>query len=171
MHPGKLELLMGWLPQQPWFDGNAADARIVGNFRFEDPEGEVGLDSLLVEADGAVYYVPVTWRSAPLPSWAHLIGQTQHTALGTRYCYDASTDPVFLAELSRVIAEGDTQSEVHGTDGSVRAATVEVRGNGATPSKDLRIVHKLGTYYPGDGQLVAEWSLDGVARSDVLAAG
>lgn len=171
LRPGKLELIANWLPGQPWFEGNAATARIVGNFRFEDPAGEVGLESILLEGDGQVYYVPVSWRASALPAWARLIGELQHSGLGKRYCYDATTDPVFLQELYRVIAQGDTQAEIRTVDGEVRPASVQVRGNAVTPSKNLHVVHRLGTYYPGAGKLIAKWSLDGVAREDVLAAG
>lgn len=171
LEPKKLEIISRWIHKQPWFRGHANDLRIVGNFRFEDPDGEVGLDSILVESEGDVYYVPLTWRSSTLPSWAELLGEAEHSELGNRFCYNAATDPVFVAEAERVIAEGDTQSEIHTTAGEVREPVVQVRGNG-TPLREggkLRVVRRLGTYYPGESKLVATWELDGVQREDVIA--
>ena len=109
--PTKLELLASWLPTQPWFAGDAADLRRVASYRFADPDGEVGLDTLLVASKGSVYQVPITWRSAPLAE-GELIGTTEHSALGTRYGYDATTDPVYVVELVRIIREGDTAADV-----------------------------------------------------------
>ena len=100
MHPGKLELLSAWLPDQWWFDGDAEDLELVARFRFVDPEGEVGLDGMLVRSADAVYHIPVTWRPRPLDGGA-LIGTLQHSELGVRYGYDAQTDPVYLDELVR----------------------------------------------------------------------
>lgn len=63
LHPTKLELLASWLPAQPWFHGDAAALRQVGAFRFDDPNGEVGIETILVTAgDDAVYQVPLTYR-------------------------------------------------------------------------------------------------------------
>lgn len=171
LRPSKLELLQQWLPAQPWFRGSASDVEIVGKFRFEDPAGEVGLDSMIVRSGQDLYYVPVTWRSAALPSWAQLIGELHHSELGTRYCTNAADDPVFMTELTRVVTEGDGASEIRTDSGDVVPATVTVRGNGETPAGQLRLVRRLGTYYPGKAKLVVEWELDGVQRTDVLAAG
>lgn len=46
--PSKLELLAGWLPNQPWLDRDAGDLRRVAAYRFVDPDGEVGTETLLV---------------------------------------------------------------------------------------------------------------------------
>lgn len=171
LRPSKLALLQQWLPAQPWFRGSVADVEIVGKFRFEDPAGEVGLDNMILRSRGDLYYVPVTWRSRPLPSWAQLIGELHHSELGARYCTNAADDPVFRDELARVVIEGDGAAEIHSTTGDVVPTGVTVRGNGETPAGSLRVVRRLGTFYPGKAKLVAEWELDGVARTDVLAAG
>ena len=44
VHPGKLELLAQWLPDQWWFDGDPSDLEIVATFRVLDPGGRVGRD-------------------------------------------------------------------------------------------------------------------------------
>lgn len=168
--PSKLELLAPWLRLQPWFQGDTAHLTTVGNFRFEDPTGEVGMDSLLIESRGDIYYVPVTWRSRPVAGPSDLIGQADHSVLGRRFCYDAMTDPAFIEEATRVIVEGDTNTEVHTTAGEVREATVRVKGNGVASNGRLRAVRRLGTYYPGRAQLIAHWTHNGVEREDILAA-
>jgi hypothetical protein len=170
MRPSKLELLGPWLRRQPWFAGNH-QLDVVGSFRFEDPDHRVGLDSMFIESNGGIYYVPVTWREAPLPGWAQLIGESQHSVLGRRFCYDALTDPVFIEEATRVITQGDTHSEVHTTEGEVRTPSVEVYGNNVRPDGGrLRAVRRLGTFYPGRAQLIAKWSHNGIPREDVIAA-
>lgn len=132
--PSKSEVVAAWLPSQPWFDGTAADVRPVGAYRFDDPEGEVGIESHLMDADGQLVHVPLTYRSAPLPgAEAFLVGTMEHSVLGTRWVYDAVGDPVYRAELRRVVREADTQVRmfVETPDGPVeREPTATVRGSG-----------------------------------------
>jgi hypothetical protein len=60
--PTKPELLATWLPTQPWF-GDASALRLVGAYRFDDPDGAVGMETHLVRAgDGPVLQVPLTYR-------------------------------------------------------------------------------------------------------------
>ena len=143
LHPSKLELLAQWLPDQWWFDGDPSDLEIVAKFRFVDPDDVVGLDCMLVRSTDAIYHIPVTWRPHPLDGGA-LIGTLQHSELGTRYCYDAQTDPVYLDELVRVIREKDS---------------------------DADIVHKLNRAPINDvvGQLMGQWRHRGIDRVDLLA--
>lgn len=112
--PTKLELLAGWLPGRPWFQGRPAGEVVrVAAYRFDDPAGEVGIETMLVRAgDGPVLQVPLTYRGAPLDGaerW--LIGTTEHSVLGRRWVYDACGDPVYVAALARVIHAGGTQAE------------------------------------------------------------
>src|SRR5215218_7739419 len=91
--PTKLELLDAWLPTRAWYRGPADPGLAkVGAFRFDDPAGEVGIETLLVQAgDGPVLQVPLTYRAAPLAGaepW--LIGTTEHSVLGRRWVYDAA---------------------------------------------------------------------------------
>ena len=69
--PGKLELLTGWLPSRPWCAG-VEGLRQLGAYRFDDPAGEVGMESLLVQAgDG-----PVHSRSGRVPRSRSCRGST-----------------------------------------------------------------------------------------------
>src|SRR5690606_33562100 len=106
--PTKAELLEAWLPAQPWWPEGAEVPDFEANFRFDDPEGEVGIETFLFRVADAVVQVPLTYRSAALESGA-LVGELEHSVLGHRWVYDAVTDPVYIAEASRVIREGGTE--------------------------------------------------------------
>ncbi|WP_319458592.1 CG0192-related protein [Micromonospora sp. RTP1Z1] len=114
IRPTKLELLAAWLPGRPWFHGPAgADVVRVAGFRFDDPAGAVGIETILVRVgDGPVHQVPLTYRGAPLEGadgW--LVGTTHHSALGPRWVYDACGDPVYAAALAAAILDGAGQAE------------------------------------------------------------
>jgi hypothetical protein len=143
LRPNKLELLAAWAPSQPWFIGDA-DAPLVqvGHFRFDDPAGEVGVETLLVRAgDGTVMQIPLTYRSDPLPgAESALIGTMEHGVLGTRWTYDALADPVYRGELARAILTGGTQVEMWvDVDGLMtrREPTAHVVGTGTLVDPDL----------------------------------
>ncbi|MFZ7088797.1 maltokinase N-terminal cap-like domain-containing protein [Curtobacterium sp. RRHDQ10] len=141
--PGKLELAAPWLATQPWWPGGSATALVKrGAFRLDDPDGQVGIEVMLVAtADGALLVVPLTYRDAPLVgAEAGLLGTMEHSVLGTRWTYDAAVDPVALTALAETVrTEGAAAREmVDGPDGpaerepSVRARGV-VRPGGAVP--------------------------------------
>ena len=111
VRPTKLELLAAWLPGRSWYAGPAEPARVAA-YRFDDPDGEVGIETLLVGGDGDVHQVPLTYRGAPLAGadeW--LIGTTEHSVLGRRWVYDACGDPVYAAALARAVLTGGGQAE------------------------------------------------------------
>lgn len=177
LSPSKLELLATWLPQQPWFAGDATSLTRVGRYRFVDPDGEVGLDGMLLSCGGQVYHVPVTWRAQPLAEGT-LIGKLEHSALGTRYCYDATTDPVFVAELLRIIREGDTAADIESADTNEPLPNpTSVAGTGLPPTVDaqgqVRLIRILDAQHEDTraarGLLIASWELDANPREDVLA--
>ncbi|MBI4901439.1 MAG: hypothetical protein HY829_13310 [Actinobacteria bacterium] len=125
--PSKIDLLKAWLPAQPWFAGDAADLAPAGQFRFVDPAGEVGVQVMLVTSGGVLYQMPLTYRNEPLDGAEKaLIGTMEHSVLGTRWTYDALSDPVYAAELIRTIVEADTGATV-----SSGAPVTQVRGSGA----------------------------------------
>ncbi|PFG43347.1 hypothetical protein ATJ88_2032 [Isoptericola jiangsuensis] len=142
--PTKTELLATWLPGQAWFDGEVDAVVPVAAYRFDDPAGEVGIESHLVEVDGRTVHVPLTYRAAPLAGAdAWLVGAMEHSVLGTRWVYDAVGDPVYVAELARVVREGDGQAEllVQTPDGPERREpTMDVRGDGVDVPPGARVV-------------------------------
>ncbi|MET8266790.1 CG0192-related protein [Micromonospora arida] len=114
LHPTKLDLLTAWLPSRQWFAGPpGVEVVSRGAYRFDDPAGEVGIETMLVSAaDGPVHHVPLTYRAAPLDGadgW--LVGTTEHSVLGRRWVYDGCVDPVYAAALAHAILTGSGQAE------------------------------------------------------------
>ena len=137
LRPTKLELLTTWLPGRPWYQGPAGiDVVSRGAYRFDDPAGEVGIETILVGApDGPVHQVPLTYRAAPLDDAAEwLVGTTEHSALGRRWVYDGCVDPVYAAALAHAIYTGTGQAEQYfEVDGQreVRPPTMMIAVSGA----------------------------------------
>ena len=134
--PRKDELIRPWLRTRPWWDG--IDERgPVGDFRLDDPAGEVGIQCFLFgSADGSTLFVPVTYRGAPHPdAESGLIGTMQHSVLGPRWVYDGCADPVFVATAVDTIRNRGREAALHlrRSDGSVvvRESTASARGDGS----------------------------------------
>jgi hypothetical protein len=156
LRPSKIELVDGWLQSQPWFEGDTdAELTQVAAFRFDDPEGEVGVETLLLRAgDGPTLQVPLTYRNAPLAgAEGRLIGTLQHSVLGERWVYDAVGDPVYLQTAAIAALRGGHQAELFvDIDGErvQREPTALVVGSGAgdatvlLPSVDDIAVHAEG---------------------------
>ncbi len=105
--PSKAELIADWIPTQPWGPGGGDSIEQIGSFHFDDPEGRVGMETHLVQANGTVYMVPLTYRDAPLDDAEHaLIGHMEHSALGTRWVYDGLRDGRYLMLLAGVALTG-----------------------------------------------------------------
>lgn len=183
--PGKLELLTAWLPGRAWFSGAGAVERVAA-CRFDDPAGEVGIETMMVRAgNGPVLHVPLTYRGAPLAGGdAFLIGTTEHSVLGTRWVYDACGDPVYVAALAHAVLTGGTQAEEYfEVDGQkqVREPVMTLSGSGSSEKApepgvvrhvadgdptivtadgiELSVVRVVGTQVPpGAGTLTGHWS-------------
>ena len=107
--------------------------RVVA-FRFDDPAGEVGIETLLVRADGGpLWQAPLTYRAAPvdgLEPW--LLGTAEHSVLGTRWIYDGCADPVYASALASTILTGDGQAEEFlDIDGELQRREPSMRVNGS----------------------------------------
>lgn len=114
LRPSKLELLAQWVPSQPWFIGNVDEPFVrAGTYRFDDPNGEVGIETFLVTVgDGPVLQVPLTYRGAPLEgAEGFLVGTMEHSVLGRRWIYDAPGDPVYLAAVFAAMVTGGSEVE------------------------------------------------------------
>jgi Maltokinase N-terminal cap domain len=117
LSPEKLELLTSWLPAQPWYldTGRAPELAEAGGFRLDDPQGEVGIEFMLV-TDGSgdratTYQVPMTYRAHALAGAdGALIGTAEHGVLGQRWIYDAAHDPVLIPQLVALI-QGDAEPQ------------------------------------------------------------
>lgn len=144
--PSKLDAIAAWIPTQDWAARrDIAGLEAVGAYRFDDPAGDVGVETHLVRtASGAVFQVPLTYRSAPLDgAEAYLVATMEHSVLGTRWVYDGVADPVYVAVTTAAIVDGADQAElvVHSPDGSrtVRESTTRVRGTGGHLSTTARL--------------------------------
>ncbi|GAA1492964.1 CG0192-related protein [Curtobacterium herbarum] len=190
--PAKLDAISAWLPGQPW-SGVAAGTTVeqAGRFRFDDPDGEVGVETYLVRAgDGPVLHVPLTYRGAPLVgAEAFLVTEMEHSVLGHRWIYDAVGDPVYADVLRRAIATGGHEAELErasgpgtlekegraigsGTDPASPTVTgVEARADGVvttvtTDHGTLAVLRVLGSDVPAGATLTAGW---GTEHSAVVA--
>jgi OHCU decarboxylase len=157
VHPGATltphfrDFLPSWVARQPWYAGPGTPSLSpVGYFRFEDPAGEVGIETHLV-ADGQVLYqVPMTYRGAPLetaPPGA-LIASAQHSVLGTRWIYDGERDPAWHSQLLGLIRSGG----VSDPSGKRGAGPAELRGRPLAPDEladDMVRVELLRVVTPG----------------------
>ncbi|GAA1795606.1 maltokinase N-terminal cap-like domain-containing protein [Nostocoides veronense] len=114
--PSKQELIAGWIGEQRWYaaKGRAPQPRRLFSWRLDDPDGEVGIETLIVADDATtppvIYQVPLTYRAAPLEGATHaLVGTLEHSVLGTRYVYDGPHDPAY-AERLFALATGSAQA-------------------------------------------------------------
>ncbi|TDC85319.1 hypothetical protein E1193_03210 [Micromonospora sp. KC606] len=188
LRPSKLELLAAWLPGQGWFDsGPPAEVTRVAAYRFDDPAGAVGVETLLVRVgDGSVHQVPLTYRGAPLDGADdRLVGTVHHSVLGPRWVYDACGDPVYPVVLTAAILGGAAQAqEFFEVDGvrEYRAPNMEITSSAAdrtdpptvagplrvtdsdptlivTDTVELAVVRRLGAgaVRPGAATLAGTW--------------
>ncbi len=185
--PGKLELLDGWLARQPWVPADEGLRQLsltrLGTYRFDDPDGEVGIEGFLLARGEALVHVVLTYRGAPLAgAEGSLVGTMEHSVLGTRWVYDGLGDPVAVEALERAVRGEQSQAvlELHAggnvvgqrepdvrvrsaivdapmdapTDGPTSGGSVaEVRG----PRGVLRVARVLDPRGWSGRSLVAEW--------------
>lgn len=195
--PTKMELLSGWLPSRPWYQGTGAAPEVVkaGAFRLDDPAGEVGIEFYVGRCGEVAYHAPMTYRAAPLDGAEDaLIGTMEHGVLGRRWVYDATRDPVFadrVAALLRGDAGPASGSVSDAPDPTVLVSPLDGAAGAAegfTASDDadgtiVRIgamavrVHRVLVPVAGEavspGQVSATWRLPGdtQARGIFLSAG
>ncbi|MFE8940643.1 1,4-alpha-glucan branching protein [Streptomyces sp. NPDC007872] len=141
MQPGKTELLAAWLPTRPWYAAGADGPRPVraGGFRLDDPEGEVGIEFMVVTdgtgPDAVAYQVPLTYRADPLAGAGHaLVGTAEHGVLGKRWVYDGVHDPVLVERLHALLAgraEPQAQTATDTPDPTVAVSPLAPGGTGA----------------------------------------
>lgn len=166
LSPTKAELLAAWLPSQPWA-ADLPDLNPFGGYRLDDPDNEVGMEGILLRSDaGEVLHVPLTYRAAPLDgAEAYLLGTMEHSALGTRWVYDATGDPVWRTTLAATVLTGGTGAEEYfEVDGrrETREPSVEVAGSGAVGAEvpsdtEIVVVRRVGEEIEADAVLTGAW--------------
>lgn len=170
--PSFRDFLPVWVASRPWYRGRGA-LLPIGFFRFEDPAGQVGVETHLLQDGETVYQVPLTYRRAPLAGGA-LVTTAEHSVLGTRWIYDAVTDPVWIAAILHLVATGGaSDSAARSGFGPVVARGATIRPVALTPDTvtidlDRRIVAEGP---PGDavGVVTGSWHQGGVARTGRFA--
>jgi hypothetical protein len=132
--PTKSELIADWAPSQPW--GPAADLPItvIGSYRFDDPDGRVGMEAHLVTSGDTVLQVPLTYRDELLAGADDaLIVEMQHSVLGTRWVYDGLRDPLMVVMLAAVAMTGQGEAlgmAVYDDRWYIAPSNVRIQGGG-----------------------------------------
>src|SRR5262245_54175521 len=146
--PSKLELITTWLPAQSWYTGPTGEMLRVASFRFDDPAGAVGIETVLVRTgDGPIHQIPLTYRDAPLADTAVLTTAT-HSVLGKRWVYDGTRDPLYAATLATAILTNTGQADQFiDVDGTLqrREPSMSVTSNApsGTPSPTCGTIHHV----------------------------
>ena len=109
--PTKSELIADWAPTQSWGPPIDAPIQVIGSYRFDDPDGRVGMETHLVTAGDLLLHVPLTYRDEPLDDADDaFIMEMQHSVLGTRWVYDGLGDPRFVIMLAAVTMTGQGEA-------------------------------------------------------------
>jgi hypothetical protein len=137
--PTKADCIALWAPTRAWGPAAGDPIAVIGSYRFDDPEGRVGMEVHLATAAGVLFQVPLTYRDEPLAGAEEaLITEMQHSVLGTRWVYDGLRDPRLVTMLAAVAMTG--QGEAVGMaeyDGRwyVAPSDVRIRGGGWTQER------------------------------------
>jgi hypothetical protein len=136
--PTKAELIATWAPTRSWGPAAADPIQVIGSYRFDDPDGRVGMETHLVAARGTLFQVPLTYRDEPLDgAEAALITEMQHSVLGNRWVYDGLRDPHFVAMLAGVAMTGQGEALGMVYDGRwfIAPSNVRIQGGGWTQGR------------------------------------
>lgn len=112
---------------------------VIGAYRFDDPEGQVGMETFIVQAGEDLLHVPLTYRNEALAGHeSSFVGEMLHSELGTRYVYDGLGDAQFVTMMAAVSMTG--QGEALGLavyDGRwfIAPTNVRIRGGGWTQER------------------------------------
>lgn len=132
--PTKADLIAGWLPGRPWGPPAGAPLDVIGSYRFDDPDGRVGMETHLVTAADVLFQVPLTYRDEPLAGADDaLIAEMHHSVLGTRWVYDGLRDPLFVVMLAAVTMTGQGEAVgmvVYDDRWYIAPSNVRIRGGG-----------------------------------------
>jgi hypothetical protein len=134
--PTKEQLIADWVPTQAWGPaaGDAVDA--IGAFRFDDPDGRVGIETFIVRAGGGLFQVPLTYRDEPLAGADDaLITRMEHSVLGTLWVYDGLADARCTTMFAAVTMTGQGEAlgmAVYEDRWYIAPTEVRIQGGGWT---------------------------------------
>lgn len=165
LSPTKQEIVTSLLDALGWGEG---PVDLLGGYRYDDPDGRVGVEGLIAVRGGEAFHIPVTYREAPLEGAdEHLIATLSHSALGRRWVYDAAHDPVAVGCFLRALAGEQQQAVLNVYDENERLIevrtppiVVSVERPRQVKPVDLVLVRRLEEG-PADHQgpaIVAEWA-------------
>jgi len=167
LSPTKLELLAAWLPGQDWYTdrGRAPELAKAGGFRLDDPQGEVGIEFMVVtdgsDDQAASYLTPMTYRASALAGADDaLIGTTEHGVLGRRWIYDGIGDPVLVGQLVALI-QGQAQPQMQGVSDTPDPTVTWVPMAVGTPAE-------IESAVAGDGPLGTELRVGTVSGDSLV---
>jgi len=139
---------------------------VLGSYRFDDPEGEVGVEAFVVRRGEQLQHVVFTYRGSPLEGErARLVSTMEHSELGLRWVYDGATDPIalhcfrraILREQHAAVSELWEEGRLVGT----KESTVQLRAKpgASVEGRSVHIVLNLGQGDATRGPaLVATWT-------------
>ena len=137
--PTKAELIAAWAPTQLWGPSAAGEVDVIGSYRFDDPDGRVGMETHLVTSNGVLLQVPLTYRDEPLAGAGDaFIAEMEHSVLGTRWVYDGLRDPLFVVMLAGVAMTGQGEAlgmAVYNGRWYIAPTNVRIRGGGWTQER------------------------------------
>lgn len=163
LDPDKPTLIGAWLDGRSWAGDGPTE--ILGSYRFDDPEGEVGIENFLVRRGERLLHVPLTYRGAPLSgAEEHLVGTMDHSVLGERWVYDGTGDETAVACFRRALEGAQEQAVLEIRDGDrelgTREQTVLIsrETDGRTSGEGrVDIPYVLDRATEGPTRLVARW--------------
>lgn len=162
LSPGKMELISRWLPAADWFPENDAVETVpLGAFRFDDPQGEVGIETHIVRAGSHTVQVPLTYRGAPLAGAdAFLVGTMSHSVLGPRWVYDACGDPVYVDAFAAAVIDGVGAAPQYIEEDGVRRElpeTVRIESSGMPDGEEI---------VEAPGRVPSGWTASAMRKGD-----
>jgi hypothetical protein len=137
--PSKAELIAEWAPTRSWGPSAADSIEVIGSYRFDDPDGRVGMETHLVTARDALIQVPLSYRDEPLDGAEDaLITEMHHSVLGTRWVYDGLRDPRLVLMFAAVAVTGQGEAigmAVYKGRWYIAPSNVRIQGGGWTQER------------------------------------
>lgn len=141
---------------------------VLGTYRFDDPVGEVGVEAFIARSGAKTSQIVLTYCGVPLAGGEEdLISTMEHSALGRRWIYNGTGDPVAVGCFRRTL-QGEQDQAVeeiwdHGQRVGTREPTVRLSVvPGETPEADaapaIAADLDLSPEHPLGPRLRAEWN-------------
>ena len=142
---GVPDYLEAWMTRQRWYAGKSRTPKleVIGGFGLADPSGTAVIRVYLVldhARHPALYQVPLTERSEPLPNAESALVASFDVETGHRYIYDGPHDPAFAEALLRLVLDGGEAHETDGPAGGNSGGPLVARGHHAAYSAPVQFL-------------------------------